>query len=104
MKKKVAILGIYIGEIKGFLFAFLILTLQISQIYAQSVHLQEAEKAAQNFVAKTHKSALNCVDMSINGSDTLFYVFNTDNGFVIISGDKKTVPILAYSTDRKSVV
>jgi len=81
------------------LFIFLVATSQVSQVYSQPVSLKEAEQTAQNFFGKTHKSVQTCADMSINGSDTLFYVFNADNAFVVISADKKTMPVLAYSTE-----
>lgn len=84
---------------RTFLFIFLIVTVQVSHLQAQSVSLEEAEQMAQNFFGKTHKSVQNCADMAIKGSDTLFYVFNSDNAFVVISAEKKAIPILAYSTE-----
>ena len=84
---------------RTFSFIFLIVATQVSQVYSQSVSLKEAEQTAQNFFGKIHKSVPICADMSINGSDTLFYVFNADNSFVVISADKKAIPILAYSNE-----
>ena len=86
---------------RAFLVLFLIMAVQVSQVHSQPVSLKEAEQVAQNFFGKSqiHKSVQTCADMSIKGSDTLFYVFNADNGFIVVSGDKKVVPILAYSTE-----
>ncbi len=84
---------------KRFLFVVFIVILQISQIHSQSVSFKEAEQVAKNFFGKTHKSLQTCASVSTEGSDTLLYVFNADNGFVVISGDKKTLPVLAYSTE-----
>jgi hypothetical protein len=84
---------------RTFLFIFLVVVVQVLRVYSQPVSLKEAEQTAQNFFGKTHKSVPTCADMSINGLDTLFYVFNGDNAFVVISADKKAIPILAYSTE-----
>jgi len=84
---------------RTFLFIFAAAVMHISQVYSQPVSLREAEETAQNFFGKTHKSLQTCADMSIDGSDTLFYVFNATNAFVVISADKKAIPILAYSTE-----
>ena len=78
----------------------MIITVKVSYIYSQSVSFSEAEQVARNFFGKTHKSLQNCADISVKGTDTLFYVFNSDNGFVIVSADKKAIPILAYSTEN----
>ena len=84
---------------RTFLFISLFVAVQVPQVYSQQVSMDEAERAAQNFFGKTRKSVQTCADMSVKGADTLFYVFNADDGFVVISGDKKAVPILAYSTE-----
>ena len=73
--------------------------LQTSYIYSQSVLYNEAEDVARNFFGKKHKSLQSCADISVKDTDTLFYVFNSDNGFVVVSADKRTIPILAYSTE-----
>jgi hypothetical protein len=36
-----------------------------------------------------------------NPAPVYFYVFNTDNGFVIVAGDDNVKPVLAYSTEKK---
>jgi hypothetical protein len=71
----------------------------ISLVYSQQVSFEEAKKTAQNFFGKSQKSLQSCVDIAINKNDTLFYVFNANNGFVVISAEKKATPILAYSDE-----
>jgi hypothetical protein len=60
----------------------------------------EAEQLARHFFGKVHKSMQNCVAVSVEKQDTLLYVFNADNGFVVVSGEKKAAPILAYSYEN----
>ena len=69
----------------------------VSFVFAQQVSLNEAQKVANNFFGKTHKSLQACADVAVAGQDTLYYVFNADNGFVVIAGDKKSVPVLTFS-------
>ena len=93
---------------KKSLFISFIATIGILQSYSQAVSFKEAEQIANNFFGKTHKSLQNCAEISVMGTDTLFYVFNSNNGFVVISADKKAIPVLAYSTenvyDAKNVI
>ncbi|MDR2408844.1 MAG: C10 family peptidase, partial [Bacteroidales bacterium] len=69
------------------------------RVQSQPVSIAEAEQVARHFFGKTHKSLQNCVSISVRGEDTLLYVFNADKGFVVVSGEKKAIPILAYSTE-----
>ena len=82
--------------------------LAISFVSAQQVSLDEAQKIADVFFGKTHKSLQTCADIAIEGQDTLYYVFNADNGFVIIAGNKKSIPVLAFSDassyDKNAVI
>ncbi|MDR0604908.1 MAG: C10 family peptidase, partial [Bacteroidales bacterium] len=80
-----------------FILAVSIIVSGLLRIQAQSVSFAEAEQIAQHFFGKVHKSMQNSVSVSVEGQDTLLYVFNANNGFVVISGEKKAVPILAYS-------
>ncbi|MDR1183092.1 MAG: C10 family peptidase, partial [Bacteroidales bacterium] len=83
---------------KAFIFCSFIAILL--QGYAQPVSFEEAEQAAQHFFGKVHKSMQTCASVSVEGQDTLFYIFNADKGFVVVSGEKKAIPILAYSTEN----
>ena len=87
---------------KTFLF-IVILALSLGQILAGPVDAQRAQQLGQRFLsAKTLKT-----DIQLNLAHTLatrnavdYYAFNVDNdnGFVIIAGDDRVKPILAYST------
>lgn len=81
---------------RRYLVLFLVLSAYWT-ICAQSVNMNEAETVARNFFQIQEKSFLECAEVSAVGSDTLFYIFNADNGFVVISADRRTVPVLAYS-------
>ncbi|MDR2408845.1 MAG: C10 family peptidase [Bacteroidales bacterium] len=80
-----------------FILAVSIIVSGLLRVQAQSVSFAEAEQIAQHFFGKVHKSMQDNVSVSVQGQDTLLYVFNANDGFVVISGEKKAVPILAYS-------
>lgn len=64
---------------------------------AQNVSLVEAEKAAQSFLNQQHRSVTSCARVFTSEADTLLYIFNSDHSFVVVSGDKRVPPILAFS-------
>lgn len=81
------------------------------QAHAQQISVEEAQAKALSFLngqveAKTRrvKSNLSSLELAYtakNGSDKLFYVFNSNSeegGYVIIGGDKVAQEILGYST------
>ena len=81
----------------------------LSELYAQSVTLVEATAVAENFLSKSNlqKNTSNCSLYQIKvatplqkstKNTTYYYVFNTDSSFVVVGGDKRMLPILAYST------
>ncbi|MDY0015907.1 MAG: C10 family peptidase [Bacteroidales bacterium] len=65
--------------------------------FAQQVSYQEAQTVAQNFLSKQQKSAIACSYIAKNEKDTLLYVFNSTDAFVIIAADKRVLPVLAFS-------
>ena len=66
--------------------------------HAQQVSYQEARQAAQSFFAKQQKAVTQCAHIETSSNhDTLFYVFNTDNAYVLIAADKRCQPVLAFS-------
>lgn len=67
---------------------------------AQTVSLPEAREVAVQFLQSRQKSVTACAKVMCDRADTLFYVFNADNAFVVVSGDRRTPPILAFS-DRQ---
>ena len=66
---------------------------------AQTVSVDEAMSAAQNFLGDRQKAAMYCAKVAQQGNDTLLYVFNADKAFVMVSATKKTMPVLAYSKE-----
>ena len=69
------------------------------------------ETAARFLGAQTglhvQKSALSCAYTEQDADAPLFYVFNGENAFVVVSAEQKTKAVLAYSTsqnfDRDSI-
>lgn len=69
---------------------------------AQSVPMQEALTIAQDFMPYKTFSARGCCgvrSVSASSNAMSYYVFNAEgkDGFVIVSGDERTEPILGYS-------
>ena len=83
----------------------------IGSLMAGPVDQQKAQKVGTKFLSTTELSqknaniALNCVSVAVDlqrgGTDS--YVFNVTDGegFVIVAGDDRVRPILAYSTTGK---
>ena len=77
-----------------------------SSIIAGPVHQQKAQKVGTKFLSTTALSQkntdiqLHLASIAADRSATDYYVFNVSNGegFVIVAGDDRVKPILAYST------
>lgn len=65
--------------------------------FAQSVSQQEAAVVAQLFFESQGKTLVRCAKVVENGQDALLYFFNSENGFVVIAGDKSAQPVLSFS-------
>lgn len=63
---------------------------------AQNVSLQEAERAADRFLNSQGKTLVRCAKTINRDAETLLYIFNAENAFVVVSGDKSAQPVLAY--------
>ena len=80
--------------------------LTLGNLLAGPVDQQKAQKVGAKFLSTTavsQKNAdiqLNLVSVAANRNATDYYVFNVSNGegFVIVAGDDRVKPILAYST------
>ncbi len=79
------------------LFLLSVLTTLSIAIMAQNVTLQEAEMVAKQFMQSQNKSFLGMAKTIQKNDQALLYVFNADNSFVVVSGDKRVPPILAFS-------
>ncbi len=86
----------------------LFLLLSINMLYAAIVPLETAKKLALNFYLqkiKEEKPQINTKDIFIKNTYTIndnniavFYIFNiADFGYILISAEDNTTPILAYS-------
>ena len=92
------------------LFAFALLV--SIGVFAQSVEIGEAKKIAENYLLMQNdnagKDALTVSECHTKRSDAgeiLYYIINFESGgFVIVSGDKRANPILAFSTKNTLVV
>ena len=79
-----------------------LIAMTLGQIIAGPVDAQRAQQIGQSFMTSTsgHKTNVNLVYTSATRGDVDYYVFNLgeNNGFVIVAGDDRVKPILAYST------
>lgn len=64
---------------------------------SQNVTYHEAQKVAQTFLSGQNRTLVECAYISEDETDTMLYIFNALDVFVVISGDKRCQPILAYS-------
>jgi PKD repeat protein len=89
--------------------AQMILTLAVTvTCNAKPVTPQAAQQVAEAFykrsaAAQTVNMSLAYTEKSTNGLP-VYYVFNADNGFVIVTADDAAHPIIGYSTKNKFVV
>ena len=68
------------------------------QVGAQNVNLNEAAAAASAFLRANGRSSSHCVKVVKNtDADTLLYIFNAENCFVVVGADKRVPPILAFT-------
>lgn len=79
------------------LLCFIMAILVAGTVVAQRVTMNEAMQAANNFLRLQQKSASRCAKVLTENRDTLLYIVNADNAFVVVSGDKRVQPILAFS-------
>ncbi len=63
---------------------------------AQSVTMQEASTAAQRFFESHGKTLERCAKTFGDAQNPAVYIFNAENAFVVVSGDKSAQPVLAY--------
>lgn len=89
------------NHLQTLLFTFLTL-LCMGQVKAAVITESKAELVASNFYSHHfHESILEAqvtFQMSSSkGSQAALYVVNVNNGFVVVSGDDRTVPVLGYS-------
>lgn len=81
---------------KKIYFTFILMSL-CGLTFAQSVTYQEAETVAQRFLESQGKTLVRCAKTVECDGSTLLFIFNAENGFVVVAGDKSTQPILSFS-------
>ncbi len=78
------------------LYAFVLCTIICGMAAAQNVTPQEAATVAQRFLESQGKTLVRCAKVVDNGQDELLYIFNAENAFAVVSGDRSAQPVLAY--------
>ena len=84
---------------RKFFILFLMCAFYFTQ--AQNVSLTEATKVASLYFSHDHSNQIACALVAKDKFDTLFYVMNYEDSWVLISGDKNCVPILAFSNEGR---
>ena len=78
-------------------YLFIVFSLFIGTIFAQPVSQQEAAAVAQKFLASQGKTFVGCAKTIGEAQNPALYIFNAENGFVVVSGDKNVMPVLSFS-------
>lgn len=81
-------------------YALFAAVLCVTAAFAQTVPQDEAADYANRLFRMCGKSATRFVSVERRGGDTLYYVFHTDNGFAVVSADRRTQPLLAFSDEQ----
>ncbi|MCR5190082.1 MAG: C10 family peptidase [Bacteroidales bacterium] len=71
--------------------------------WAQQVDLSTARTIATNYMnqMRTNGAIISASHTQLHNGVAAYYIFNFENGgFVMVSADKKTTPVLAYSTSN----
>ena len=83
------------------------ISLFIYPAFAQFISLEEAQKVSSNYLlekgifSESKGENLKLMKSKSTGEQPAYYVFKTGKqGFIIVSGSKKTYPVLAYSVDQ----
>lgn len=79
---------------KKLLLIVIFLTFNMLKINAQVVTESEANEIAKKFMNAEETVLVKEIG---NGNTVNLFIFNTENGFVIVSGDKNAEPIVAFS-------
>lgn len=66
--------------------------------FSQRVSLSDASKLASDFFHANGKTMSRCAKtVTDDQRNPLFYVFNAESGFVVVSADNRVAPVLAFS-------
>ena len=93
---------------KRFITLTLLFAAVVFSVKANPVDVSTARDVAMKFANATSKSPVRSMDevqlaatYNITRGEAAFYVFNTPNGFVIVSADDCATPILGYSNEGR---
>ena len=88
----------------------LVFCLTSADIYGKQISIDEAQSLALNHMLRNYKPSLHGAKPSTQqlelvlaakskSQDVDYYVFNKCNGYIIVSGDDKAVPVLGFSDE-----
>lgn len=83
------------------IFAFCFLLGIVSQIAAQNVNREEAYAKASQFFSSKGKKDVQYFLTEKQNNQPVYYIFNAENGYAVVSADKRSIPILAYSLENQ---
>jgi len=72
------------------------------EAYSHPVDMETARRLAQNFMGRmrsTSKTVSDVVTEQLEGHDSFYVVNFREGGWVMVSADDATIPVLAYSYD-----
>lgn len=82
----------------------IILALMVSlPLFAEHVDPETARKAATTFLSNNGAKATQLTDLSKVAGFPCLYIFNAEEGFVVMAADDRVKPILGYSLTEKFV-
>lgn len=90
---------------KKFLFSFVVLLMTVCNLAANPVDVKMAEAVGVRYLKTNIESAKSLRTLELvytyfdDNGNACFYVFNYDDGFVMISADDRVKPVLAYSEE-----
>ena len=82
---------------KQFLLCTLVLALSLPTMRAQSVTPEEAATVAAAFLQSQDRQLARAAHTTTRDGHNLLYIFNSTDSYVVVSGDKRTPPVLAFS-------
>ena len=92
---------------KKYVSLLILVLITISFSYGKNVNLINAKKVAKNIYYNRANIDLSQINLKLEyvnivNSDTMYYVFsNNGKGFIIISADDATMPLIGYSLDNE---
>ena len=90
---------------KNLLISLILILANALTLIAGPVDLSTAQQAASNFLLQQgHQASPDLVYSKDFGDENLYRVFNFQNGFIIVSGDDRVIPILGYSTEHSFAI